>query len=552
MQKVILLGLDGASYNVIQPWVDEACLPAFARLLREGSHGVLKSTFPPVTVPAWAAMMTGKNPGRLGYHDFSERKDGSYHFGAVNLRWDEIGPAWKIASDHGKQVCVFNVPTTPVPTYPLNSIFVAGPGPLELGLGGRWARPERVQHQLQAVEYDKAMSMPAGLSAPEILAHLQQQAELQCQLATRFLAEEPWDLFIFCLFVTDLAEHLCLGTEEQGSPAQSGRAREQGSGGDVGALLRIYQVADKWLGGVLDNLPEGCNLIVVSDHGQAPARWMLDLNSWLKEQGFLLTKQGRRRWLGRRDIYGLISRWGLFPLYKRLTAYETLSRVDVALKKRIPWERRLLEVTDWPRTQAYSISNGGIFVNRRGREPQGCVAEEEYDLLREKLIAALRTMPDPETGKPVIRRSFRREEVYQGEFLEKMPDVIVDWEEGYSNLVSEGIPRCEVFTPPAHRFHGGVHTRDGILIGWGPDIATGKDIGRARIVSVAPTLLYLLGLPVPTGLDGEVLTGLLRPESLSPIQTGPQGEGGTPSEGGISPSDEAAILDRLRQWGYLD
>jgi len=116
-----------------------------------------------------------------------------------------------------------------------------------------------------------------------------------------------------------------------------------GNGAGMHALLKIYQVADRWLGELLGRLGDGCNLVVVSDHGQAPARWMLDLNSWLKEQGFLLTKQGRRRWLGRRDIYGLISGWGLFPLYKRLTAYETLGRVDVALKKRIPWERRLLE-----------------------------------------------------------------------------------------------------------------------------------------------------------------------------------------------------------------
>jgi len=83
--QVILFGLDAASSNVIQAWVEEGQLPTFARMLREGSHGILKSTLPPVTVPAWAAMLTGKNPGRLGYCDFSERKDGSYHFGAVNL-----------------------------------------------------------------------------------------------------------------------------------------------------------------------------------------------------------------------------------------------------------------------------------------------------------------------------------------------------------------------------------------------------------------------------------------------------------------------------------
>lgn len=535
MHRVILFGLDGASYNVIQPWVEQGHLPAFARLMREGSRGVLKSTYPPVTVPAWAAMLTGKNPGRLGYHDFSERKEGSYHFGAVNLRWDEIGPVWKSASDQGKYVCVFNVPTTPVPSYPLNGIFVAGPGPLELGLGGRWARPERVDRLLRAVDYRKIMSLPVGISVPQMLAHLQHRAEIQCELATRFLREERWDLFMFCLFVTDLAGHLCLG-----------------NGDELSALLRIYQVADRWLGDLLDHLPEGCNLLVVSDHGQVASRWTVDLNSWLREQGYLVTEQGRRWWLSRHDIYRLVSRWGLFPLYKRLSAHRTLGRLDVALKKRIPWQRRLLEVTDWPRTRAYAISSGGIFVNRRGREPQGWVDEDEYDLSREKVIAALRTLVDPATGKPVVRQALRREEVYRGEFLEKMPDVVVEWEDGYSNLVSEGIPRCEVFSQSANQFHGGVHTRNGILMAWGPDIARGKDIGRARIVSVTPTLLYLLGLPVPAGLDGEVLAGVLRPESFSPVRMGPRAESGEYSEGDRAALEEAAILNRLRQLGYLD
>lgn len=120
LNKVILFGLDGASFNLIRPWVQKGHLPAFARLFREGTYGVLKSTYPPVTVPAWASMLTGNNPGRLGYCDFSERKNGSYHFGSVNIRWDEINPVWKIVSDLGMRVCVFNVPTTPLPTYPLN------------------------------------------------------------------------------------------------------------------------------------------------------------------------------------------------------------------------------------------------------------------------------------------------------------------------------------------------------------------------------------------------------------------------------------------------
>lgn len=538
MHKVILFGLDGASFNLIQPWVKDGSLPTFARLLKEGAHGVLKSTHPPVTVPAWAAMLTGKNPGRLGYHHFSERKEGSYHFGSVNLRWDEIDPVWKVANDHSKQVCIFNVPTTPIPRYFLNGIFVAGSGPLEIGLGSRYAIPERINKLLEALRYREAMSMPSNLSTPQILGKLQKSAELQCQLATQLLTEETWDLFIFCIFVTDLAEHLCLkyGDKEDNSSE----------------LLKIYQTADRWLGEVLNHIPEDCNLMIVSDHGQTASRGIVDLNTWLMENGFLVTKPSRRRWISRSDIYRFLSRWDMYPFYKRLSSIKSLSCIDETLKKKIPWEKNLLQETDWSRTQAYSISSAGIFINLAGREPKGIVGTGEYGQLREKIISSLRNLRSPETGEKIVLRALRREEVYQGEFLEKMPDIVVEWEDGYSNLVSEGIPRRQMISKSEQRFHGGVHTRDGIFIAWGPDIAKGKELDRMWIVSVAPTLLYLLGLPIPSDLDGRVLTEILSnpPEEIPYSPAGNNKK--SPQMWKYSPEEDKAILKRLRDLGYAD
>lgn len=537
MNKVILFGLDGASFNIIKPWVEKGYLPAFAHILQEGSSGVLKSTYPPVTVPAWAAMLTGKNPGRLGYHDFSERKNGSYHFGSVNIRWDEIDPVWKIASDLGKRVCIFNVPTTPLATYPLNGVFVAGPGPLELGLGARWAIPESVNNLLKTVDYKNAHNIPQGLSTSQLLMHMKHLAELQCKLATQFLKQEQWDLYIFCLFVTDLAEHICLG-----------------NGRDMSALLSIYKIADLWLSNLLENMPKKCNLLIVSDHGQTEGRSFVDLNTWLMNQGFLVTKPNRRRWLSRAGIYNTLSRWKLFPLYKRLTAKKHLAQMDVFLKKCIPWENKLVEITDWSQTQAYSISTSGIFINLQGREPQGFVRTSDYDVLREKIITALQTLTCTETGMKVIRRVHRREEVYRGEFLEKMPDVVIEWEDGYGNIVSEGIPRRDTLHYSKHRFHSGVHTRDGIFMAYGPDIERDKDIGIAQIVDVAPTLLHLMGIPIPNDIDGQVQINILK--SISQLRNLPKflstNQDNNCEQKVYSPEEENAIKKRLKDLGYLD
>ena len=542
MNKAILVGLDGASFNIIDPWIEDGSLPTFARLKKDGVHGVLKSTIPSSTVPGWAAMLTGKSPGKLGYCDLSQRIPGSYRIGPTDFRWDAMNPVWHIASDQGRRVCVINVPTTAVPTRSLNGIFIAGRGPL--ATDRQLAVPDRIQKRLEEIGYRDSVALPPGLVGPELMEHLTAIATQQCQLALELLVEENWDFYAFCLFVTDLANHICLGEEIPGYQYPE-RARQD--------LLRIYQIADRYLGRLLEAMPEGCNVTIASDHGQTTNRWIIDLNQWLLDQGLLRTKQARNvRWT-RQRLLRILRDTGLLPWYKRLTSGKLMRRADQAVRGRVPLENIGSHVTDWSATQAYSINKQGIFVNLEGREPRGMVSAGEYEGVRQRLIDGLNDLRDPETGEKIVQEVWRREEVYSGPYLEKMPDIAIEWRWGYENRITEGQPTGTLFKRPDRRYTGGVHTRDGLFMAYGPDIQPNGDLRVVQILDVAPTLTHLLGLLVPDDIDGQVSLRTLRPlPRLQEVRRMRPTQPVVSEERRYSQREEAAIKKRLKDLGYMD
>jgi len=162
-------------------------------------------------------------------------------------------------------------------------------------------------------------------------------------------------------------------------------------------------------------------------------------------------------------------------------------------------------------------------------------------------------LQDPETGERVVQAIWRREEVYSGPYLEKMPDIAIEWRDGYENRIAEGQSTGDLFKRPDRRYSGGGHTRDGIFMAYGPDIEPNKDINVAQIVDIAPTLLHLLGLPVPEDIDGQVLTAALKPiPRLQEVRQtrSPRHDEHAPRT--YSRAEGEAIKGRLRELGYMD
>lgn len=262
---------------------------------------------------------------------------------------------------------------------------------------------------------------------------------------------------------TDWVQHILWGKKDQ-------------------CLLPVYVKIDGMIGHFMEVLKEEDVIIILSDHGFGPIRKTFYLNAWLREKGFLVSK---RQWGYSKDNLDA----GIFH-HSRGSSW--VNKIKRALSKRNT-------VTDWKKTQAYFDNTGstyGIQINLMGREPEGIVRPEKYDEVRNRIIEELNSVIDGQEGKKVIERIYRREDVYWGPYTKNASDIIF-------KKNKEG---------------GSFHRLDGVLILHGPGIKKGKKIVEAHIMDVAPTILYLLDLPVPKGFDGKVLT---EAQDLDILKTSP-------------------------------
>ena len=201
-------------------------------------------------------------------------------------------------------------------------------------------------------------------------------------------------------------------------------------------------------------------------------------------------------------------------------------------------------------------------INLKGREPQGTVELEDYDQLREQIVSRLFRLVDPDTGEKVVHSVYKREELYRGRHLEKAADLIVRWSDGgYHSVQRFGTKEESVFGDLLS-FHltnlefSGCHRMDGIFAAKGKNIRNGTKIEGAQIIDVAPTILYLLGLPVPEDMDGEVLRdifsqGYLESYPIKYCKVEADASGGSAQED-YSDADSDAIRERLKALGYIE
>jgi predicted AlkP superfamily phosphohydrolase/phosphomutase len=230
--------------------------------------------------------------------------------------------------------------------------------------------------------------------------------------------------------------------------------------------------------------------------------------------------------------------------------------------KQVNWMDRMGESAflsrrhiDWSRTKAYAQGNfGQIFINQKGRQPQGCVAPEDVRPLLDDLKAGLAAIPHPETGEPLVERVLEREDLYDGPHAHLAPDLTVvlrDWR--YRTIGLHDFTTNKVIAPSFGPT--GDHRMDGMLVASGTAFRNGSAPEGATLMDIAPTVLHLLGVPVPADMDGRVLTEILDPALA--VQAGTNAHTATPVDNNGAPAqayteeEDAAIQQRLADLGYL-
>jgi predicted AlkP superfamily phosphohydrolase/phosphomutase len=314
---------------------------------------------------------------------------------------------------------------------------------------------------------------------------------------------------------------------------------------------------DRVLGDLLSELDDNTVVVVMSDHGFGPLEKDVSLNQFFLERGLMsFSPEKVRPRIPVVDLPpGVPGRTAREALLHRLAMAFPPSRwlSDRALRRGdIPLSLRTWEYMDWGRTVAYSHGLfGNVYINLRGREPEGCVEPRDYERTRERVAEELATLTDPESRERIVDHIYRREEIYSGPFLEEAPDLVVVMK-NYAYITRGGreLTQTEVVTDPAVN-HTGNHRLDGMLVLFGPGIRQGLKLTGANIMDVMPTVLHLLGIPVPGEVDGRVLTEVLeRPEHLVNLAKKlVHGEGGPRRMTG---SEEQLVRRRLKALGYFD
>jgi len=552
---LLILGLDGATWDLLDPWMAHGDLPQLAALRRRGVWGPLASTMPPATLPSWTTFMTGVNPGKHGIFDFTRRELGTYDVRFVNSTFRKAPSVWRLLSDVGKRVCVLGLPGT-YPPERVNGCMVSGfDTPVTTRADASFVWPPALAPLMAELGgfpfadfQEFRVSRPWYRTAAD---RLLRGIEIKTRLALRLLRRESWDCFMLLFGESDTASHHFWKYHDPGSP----RFDQEGASEFGGTLRQIYRALDTAVGELLSAVP-AADVLVASDHGfGGTGAKAIYLNRWL--EGLHMQRSDRRE--TRTSAAAAVKRLALrhVPAHWQARAFRInggrwASRLE---------SRSRFAGIDWKATRAFSEELNyfpSLWVNLKGREPEGQVERTDYDRVCDDLCAAAANLRDPVHGGAVVRRAWRREELYAGPWVQYAPDIVLELQldrgYSYSCLPSRDARDTAVRVLDPVELTGGKlsgmsgsHRALGVFILADKNALSSRRLDGVRMADMAPTILSRCGVSAPSEFDGitiQTVVGTNRPLKFSGADP--------PGESTYGDAEEGEIAARLSAMGYLE
>ncbi len=551
-RKLVVIGLDGGSFSVIDPLIEEGKLPNIEKLIKVGVSGPLLSTMPPVTGPAWVSFMTGKPPGAHGLFDFVRPVANEYRRKIVNYNDIKSETLWSILSKNGKNLGIINVPLT-YPPPKVNGFLISGM--LTPGIESEYTYPPSLAEELekkfgqytldiwwQHYEHDTIRTF---------LQDLMVCTDKRREVILHFIRNREWDFFMTVFIGTDRIQHALWNFL---MPAE-GRKLSKIEAEIRELIIQYYEKVDDIIGTIVDAIDGKANLMIMSDHGFGPLKGKFFINRWLEELGLLSYNPIK--------IKKFRLRTKVVPLLKQIVRKAAPLNLKKKLTERISKNPEkmgaysFLDCIDWSKTVAYAASNTeqGIYINLAGREPGGIVKPgKDWNEARNVVINRLKDIRAPQTNEKLVSRIHKREDIYSGHYVNNAPDIIFFLKEG--EYLADVRPMNYLFEKTSWKTGTGTHRMEGIFVGYGKDIKAGLRITDAEIIDLAPTILNLMGTRIPDDMEGNVLTHIFTDEFLNdnPSQyvEGPDGVPSYQQKDGIYSDKESAELEtQLKGLGYL-
>jgi predicted AlkP superfamily phosphohydrolase/phosphomutase len=504
MTETIVLGLDGANWALLEPWLEEGRLPNIEALREEGVWTDMHSCFPPVTCPNWRCYSTGKNPGKLGVFWWETIDTDRRTLTTPNSRSFESANYWDYLNEDGQTAGIMNLPMT-YPPFEVDEFMIAGgPGSEQ----DEYTHPPELGDRLDGGGYtlhpDTPVTSKDDHAAADTLVDLIKQRLVTFR---ERLAEDDVDVAHCTVFYINVLQHFFW----RGEPTR-----------------RAWEIIDEQIGAIREANPDA-TLLLMSDHGCKDVDTVFYANSWLEEQGYLVTETETadlftKYGVNKKRLSKLAHRLGIHGLVTRLTPDSVTDQIpeDEEGFKR----EQKLDKVDWERSKAVASGQGLVYV-----------IDDDPETV-DRLIEDLEALENKD-GEPIARRVMRREEAYDGPYVEDAPEIVFDQRPGVHT--SGAIGSNSVFENAGHWVAENVRT--GLFLADGPTVEATELDGPISITDVAPTVLHSVDCPVPTDVDGEPLPlfGDREVETCDPI----------PFEA-VTDTAREGVQDRLEDLGYLE
>ena len=558
-KKTLVVGLDAACWEYLDPLLNSGQMPTLARFMGTGVWGKLHSTMPPWTPTAWSSIITGKNPGKHGIFGMLWKRPGSYEFTPTNATLRVGTPFWNTLNNYGIKTGIVNVPFT----YPVKSVD----GFLVCGFGtpnsaSEIAYPREVADWVRDKFRDFRPEVEAELLtlAPpdEIYVAEKQQQATFVEIAGELANCHQVDVLVINLMFPDHANHKMPEMEQvQAAYCQTDR--------DLTRLIDLF-------------CPD--NVIILSDHGSSRLKGDFMLDVWLRDHGYYVSQentsversatfnwllthffQEQLGWSGIKEkvIRRLIKEsifW--FPGWMRQRFWNRIETVFPYARRYLVWSGK----PDYSSTKVFpgSVYSGLLYLNLVERDGKGIIPLEARQDIGREIAAKLSQVKEPDSGEPLFSNIYLAEDLYTGPEVTYAPDLILDAYQSNWNLRMRkdyfpSPPREVVdryFVTDAKQRDFGWHSREGIFVFSGPAFNEGAAPFEAKLPDIPATLLHLYGVPIPEDYDGVVrVEAMASAYRTQPVKYQP-GDATERQEEVYSPEEEEALVSHLKALGYLD
>jgi predicted AlkP superfamily phosphohydrolase/phosphomutase len=498
--RVLIVGWDGADWDVLDPLLARGELPALTALVERGARGVARSCLPSHSWAAWPTFLTGRDPAGHGVFDILEYRPGAARRLPVSSR-SILAPTWpERLTEAGRRTLLVNVPLT-FPPPAIGGVAIAGG---VIPAGATYSHPAdagpRLGWPINGGSWTTFRGRPVDL-----VDDVERVTRARAQAMRRLMDEERWDVACMVFVSPDRIQHALLDHVHPGHPRHAELA-----GGAVAERVRgVYRLLDRELASLLERTDDDDLVILMSDHGHQPVTRALNMTRVLEHLGYLR--------LGRGSALVNLLAWGRV----RSLARRAYDRLGLHGRVAVP-----TPPVDWAGTRAYTsvTSTGeGVSIALAGREPEGAVAPADYARVREDLADALLSFTDPDTGMRPIGAVRRKEDVLDGPYLDRAPDLLLEPAPLWS------LTHARRLTEPADWLSGD-HRPEGIYAMAGPGVAAGE------------------GADIPlAGFAGRILAAA----GVEPAEA-PADDREPEAAAVYSEREQQEVEERLRGLGYLD